>query len=145
MKTFFESLRKSKAFKNFILFLSVMGPGIITANVDNDAGGIATYSMAGAHFGYALLWSLVPITLALIIVQEMCARMAVATGKGLADLIRENYGVKVTFYLMAVIFVVNLFNVMAEFAGVAASLEIFHINKWISVPLSAVFFFFLFF
>ena len=139
MKTFFESLRKSKAFKNFILFLSVMGPGIITANVDNDAGGIATYSMAGAHFGYALLWSLVPITLALIIVQEMCARMAVATGKGLADLIRENYGVKVTFYLMAVIFVVNLFNVMAEFAGVAASLEIFHINKWISVPLSAVF------
>lgn len=114
-----------------------MGPGIITANVDNDAGGIATYSLAGAHFGYTLLWSLIPITLALIIVQEMCARMAVATGKGLADLIRENFGVKVTFYLMLVLLVVNLTNVMAEFAGVAASLEIFHISKFFSVPLAA--------
>jgi len=125
--------------RNLLIFLAIMGPGIITANVDNDAGGIATYSLAGAHFGYALLWSLIPITFALIIVQEMCARMAVATGKGLADLIRENFGVKITFYLMAVLFVVNLANVMAEFAGVAASLEIFHVSKFISVPLAAFF------
>ena len=123
--------------KKVLVFLAVMGPGIITANVDNDAGGIATYSMAGAHFGYSLLWSLIPITVALIIVQEMCARMAIATGKGLADLIRENYGVKITFYLMLVLLFVNLTNVMAEFAGIAASLEIFHVNKFISVPLSA--------
>jgi len=120
------------------MFLAVMGPGIITANVDNDAGGIATYSLAGAHFGYSLLWSLAPITVALIIIQEMCARMAVVTGKGLADLIRENYGVKVTFYLMLVLFGVNVFNVMAEFAGIAASLEIFHVNRFISVPVAAL-------
>ena len=129
----------NKFIKSIILFLSVMGPGMITANVDNDAGGIATYSLAGAHFGYGLLWSFLPITLALIIIQEMCARMAVVTGKGLADLIRENYGVKVTFYLMLILFLVNLFNVMAEFAGVAASLEIFHVSRFISVPLAALF------
>lgn len=124
--------------KKLILFLAVMGPGIITANVDNDAGGITTYSLAGSHFGYSLLWSLIPITFVLIIVQEMCARMAVATGKGLADLIRENYGVKVTFYLMFALLFVNLTNVMAEFAGVAASLEIFRVSKYISVPISAL-------
>ncbi len=123
--------------RNLALFLAVMGPGIITANVDNDAGGIATYSLAGANFGYSLLWSFIPITIALIIVQEMCARMAVATGKGLADLIRENYGVKVTFYLMIALFFVNLANVMAEFAGVAASLEIVGISKFFSVPIAA--------
>lgn len=135
----FEKIKNSKLIRNVALFLAVMGPGIITANVDNDAGGIATYSLAGAHFGYTLLWSLIPITIALIIVQEMVARMAVATGKGLADLIRENYGVKVTFYLMVVLFFVNLSNVMAEFAGVAASLEIFRISKYFSVPASAFF------
>ncbi|MDP8212872.1 MAG: Nramp family divalent metal transporter [Candidatus Zapsychrus exili] len=139
MKKLFEKIRNSAPVRNFLLFLAVMGPGIITANVDNDAGGIATYSLAGAHFGYMLLWSLIPITLALIVVQEMCARMAVATGKGLADLIRENYGVKVTFYLMFALFFVNLTNVMAEFAGIAVSLEIFHISKFFSVPLSAFF------
>jgi len=138
-----DAFKESSFARNMALFLAVMGPGIITANVDNDAGGIATYSMAGASYGYTLLWSLIPITIALIIVQEMVARMAVATGKGLADLIRENYGVKVTFYLMLVLFVVNLTNVMAEFAGVAASLEIFHISKYISVPLSAFFVWFL--
>ncbi len=122
-----------------MMFLAIMGPGIITANVDNDAGGIATYSLAGAHFGYTMLWSFVPITLALIVVQEMCARMAVATGKGLADLIRENFGVKITFYFMLVLFVFNLANVMAEFAGVAAGLEIFGVSKLISVPLAALF------
>ncbi len=127
----------SKLIRNILLFLSVMGPGIITANVDNDAGGIATYSLAGAHYGYTLLWTLIPITLALVIVQEMCARMAVTTGKGLADLIRENFGVKVTFYLMLTMFFVNLTNVMAEFAGVAASLEIFNVSRLVSVPLSA--------
>ncbi|MEW5894624.1 MAG: Nramp family divalent metal transporter [Candidatus Omnitrophota bacterium] len=125
-------------FRNVWIFLAIMGPGIITANVDNDAGGIATYSLAGAHFGYSLLWSLIPTALALIVVQEMCARMAVATGKGLADLIRENFGVKVTFYLMLVLFLVNIMNVMAEFAGVAASLEIFNIHRFISVPLAAM-------
>ena len=136
-------MKDNKFFRNITIFLAVMGPGIITANVDNDAGGIATYSLAGAHFGYGLLWSLIPITLALIVVQEMCARMAVATGKGLADLIRENFGVKITFYLMLILFIVNLSNVMAEFAGVAAGLEIFHISKFISVPLSGVFVWFL--
>jgi len=137
MKKLFDFIKNSRPVKNMLLFLAVMGPGIITANVDNDAGGIATYSLAGAHFGYTLLWSLIPITAALIIVQEMCARMAVATGKGLADLIRENYGVKVTFYLMGALFFVNIANVMAEFAGIAVSLEIFHISKFISVPLAA--------
>ncbi|HBG61985.1 MAG: Mn transporter [Omnitrophica WOR_2 bacterium GWF2_38_59] len=139
MNQLFVKIRNSKAARHVFLFLAVMGPGIITANVDNDAGGIATYSMAGAHFGYTLLWSLIPITIALIIVQEMCARMAVATGKGLADLIRENYGVKVTFYMMLTLFFVNLSNAMAEFAGIAVSLEIFHISKFISVPISAFF------
>ncbi len=136
---FFETIKNSRFIRNIALFLAIMGPGIITSNVDNDAGGIATYSLAGAHFGYTLLWSLVPITISLIIIQEMCARMAVATGKGLADLIRENFGVKITFYLMAALLAVNLMNVMAEFAGVAASLEIFHIGKFISVPLAAFF------
>ncbi len=139
MKKIITFFKEHPWFKNIWIFLAVMGPGIITANVDNDAGGIATYSLAGAHFGYTLLWSLIPITLALIIVQEMCARMAIATGKGLADLIRENFGVKVTFYLMLVLFCVNITNVMAEFAGVAASLEIFHVSKFISVPLAALF------
>ncbi|OGX43097.1 MAG: Mn transporter [Omnitrophica WOR_2 bacterium RIFCSPLOWO2_12_FULL_50_9] len=143
MENFWGRIKNLKPVRNFLLFVAVMGPGVITANVDNDAGGIATYSLAGAHFGYTLLWSLVPITVALIIVQEMCARMAVATGKGLADLIRENYGVKVTFYLMFILFFVNLANVTAEFAGIAASLEIFHVSKFISVPLSAVFVWFL--
>jgi len=139
MAKIFETIRNSRPVRNIAIFLAVMGPGIITANVDNDAGGIATYSLAGAHFGYTLLWSLIPITLALIIVQEMCARMAVATGKGLADLIRENYGVKITFYLMLALLFVNLANVMAEFAGVAASLEIIHVSKFVSVPLAALF------
>ncbi len=124
--------------KRFILLLSVIGPGIITANVDNDAGGITTYSMAGAQFGYSLLWSLVPITIALIVVQEMSARMGAVTGKGLAELIRENYGVKVTFWLMLFLFITDLGNTAAEFAGWAASNEIFGINKYLSVPFGAL-------
>ncbi|GAC1343360.1 MAG: Nramp family divalent metal transporter [Myxococcales bacterium] len=118
--------------------LAVVGPGIITANVDNDAGGIATYSQAGAAFGYSLLWTLIPITAALILVQEMCARMGVVTGKGLSDLIRERFGVKATFYVMLALLIANLGNTVAEFAGIAQSLEIFGVSKYISVPLAAV-------
>jgi NRAMP (natural resistance-associated macrophage protein)-like metal ion transporter len=124
--------------KSFLLFLAVMGPGIITSNVDNDAGGIATYSMAGAHFGNGLLWTLIPIMLILVVVQEMSARMGVVTGKGLSDLIRERFGVRVTVYLLFGILLTNFGNVIAEFAGVASSLEIFHVSKFISVPLSAL-------
>jgi NRAMP (natural resistance-associated macrophage protein)-like metal ion transporter len=117
---------------------AVIGPGIITANVDNDAGGIATYSQAGAEFGYSLLWTLIPITLALILVQEMCARMGVVTGKGLSDLIRERFGVKATFYVMLALVLANLGNTMAEFAGVAEALAIFGVPRFVSVPLVAL-------
>lgn len=126
---------KKNWWKNILIFLAIMGPGIITSNVDNDAGGITTYSLAGAHFGYSLIWVLIPITIALIIVQEMCARMGIVTGKGLADLIRENYGVRITFTIMSVLFLVNIGNTIGEFAGVAASMEIFGISKFLSVPL----------
>jgi len=122
-----------------VLFLSVMGPGIITANVDNDAGGITTYSVAGAHFGYSLVWSFIPIIVALVIIQEMCSRMAVVTGKGLADLIREEFGVRVTFYAMIILVCSNLFNTISEFAGIAASAELFGISKYILVPICAIF------
>jgi Mn2+/Fe2+ NRAMP family transporter len=121
------------------LLFALIGPGIITSNVDNDAGGITTYSLAGAEFGLSLLWTLIPITIVLIIIQEMCARMGVVSGKGLSDLIRERFGAKVTFYLMIVLFVTNMGNTIAEFAGVAASLEIFGISKYYSVPLAAIF------
>ncbi len=132
--------RSSKLhWKGLLLFLAVAGPGIITSNVDNDAGGIATYSMAGAHFGYNLIWSLLPIMVVLIIIQEMSARMGVVTGKGLSDLIRERFGVKITVYLLLALILTNFGNVIAEFAGVASSLEIFHVPKFISVPLAAVF------
>ena len=123
--------------KSIAIFLAVIGPGIITASVDNDAGGITTYTLAGAHFGYSLLWTLVPITIALIVVQEMCARMGVVTGKGLADLIRENFGVRATVGLIVVLIVANMGNTMAEFAGVAASMQIFGVNKYIAVPIAA--------
>jgi Mn2+/Fe2+ NRAMP family transporter len=119
------------------LFFILMGPGIITSNVDNDAGGITTYSLAGAEFGLRLVWSLIPIMIALIVVQEMCARMGVVTGKGLSDLIREKFGAKITFYLMIGMFLTNMGNVISEFAGVAAGMEIFGVNKFIAVPLSA--------
>jgi len=125
--------------RRMLIFLSVMGPGIITANVDNDAGGITTYSVAGAHFGYSLIWSFIPIIVALIIIQEMCSRMAVVTGKGLADLIREEFGVRVTFYAMIGLVLSNIFNTISEFAGVAASAELFGISKYILVPVCAFF------
>jgi NRAMP (natural resistance-associated macrophage protein)-like metal ion transporter len=122
-----------------LAFFAIVGPGIITANVDNDAGGIATYSIAGAQYGYVLLWTLIPITFALIVVQEMCARMGAVTGKGLADLIRENFGVKLTFLLMLGLLVANLANTAAEFSGIAASGEIFGVSKYVTVPLGALF------
>ncbi len=120
-----------------MLFLAVLGPGIITANVDNDAGGIATYSIAGAHFGYSLLWTLLPITLALIVVQEMSARLGAVTGKGLGELIRENYGLRSTFYLLVALLVTDIGNTVAEFAGWAAAMELFGIPRWVSVPIGA--------
>jgi len=121
-----------------LLLLAVVGPGIITANVDNDAGGITTYSVAGAHYGYTLLWMMPLVALALVIVQEMSARLGVITGKGLADLIREMLGVRVTALILGVLVFVNLANTVSEFAGVAASMEIFGVSKFISVPLAAV-------
>jgi NRAMP (natural resistance-associated macrophage protein)-like metal ion transporter len=137
MMRIIEAIKSRPGVQRFILFLSVMGPGIITANVDNDAGGITTYSLAGANFKYAILWTLIPITVALIIVQEMCNRMGVITGKGLSDLIREKFGVKTTFYLMFLILLTNFGNIISEFAGIAASLELFGISKYVSVPAGA--------
>src|SRR5450432_1037457 len=120
------------------VFFAVVGPGFITAVVDNDSGGIFTYSAAGARYGYLPLWTLLPITVALIIAQEMCSRMGAVTGKGLSDLIREEFGLRITFVMMTLLVLVNLTNVMSEFAGIASSLELFSISKYISVPLSAV-------
>jgi NRAMP (natural resistance-associated macrophage protein)-like metal ion transporter len=123
---------------NILIFLTVLGPGIITANVDNDAGGIYTYSVAGAKFGYSLLWTLVPITIALVVVQEIVARMGVVTGKGLADLIREEYGFRMTFILMVLLIVVDLGNTISEFAGLASGMSVFGVSRFIAVPLGAL-------
>ncbi len=120
-----------------------MGPGIITANIDNDASGITTYSVVGARFGYALLWTLIPTTVALIVIQEMVARMGVVTGKGLSDLIRENYGVRSTFYMMTILFTANFGTTVANFAGWAASMEILGLSKYLMAPVGAVFIWFL--
>ena len=117
--------------------LAVVGPGFITANVDNDAGGIATYSVAGAQFGYTLLWTMIPITIALVIIQEMSSRMGAVTGKGLSDLIREEFGLRATFLLMVALVATNFGNVVSEFAGIASSFELFGWPKYIVVPLSA--------
>jgi NRAMP (natural resistance-associated macrophage protein)-like metal ion transporter len=119
------------------LMLAVLGPGFITANVDNDAGGILTYSQAGAAYGYHLLWTMIPITLALIVVQEMCARMGAVTGKGLSDLIREEFGLRMTFVMMLLLVFVNFTNVITEFSGIAGSMGLFNLSKYISVPVSA--------
>jgi Mn2+/Fe2+ NRAMP family transporter len=121
-----------------LIFLAVVGPGFITANVDNDAGGIWTYSAAGAQFGHMLLWTMIPITVALIVVQEIAARMGAVTGKGLSDLIREEFGFRITFFMMIGLIIVNFGNVVTEFAGIAGSLELFGLNKYYTVPVCAV-------
>jgi Mn2+/Fe2+ NRAMP family transporter len=132
MRTRFKRWRFS-----ILIFISILGPGIITANVDNDAGGIYTYSVAGARFGYSLLWTLIPITVALIVVQEMVARMGVVTGKGLADLIREEYGFRITFILMMFLLFADWGNTVSEFAGLASGMSVFQVSRFIAVPLGA--------
>src|SRR6201993_3518425 len=131
-------LRPAKLLRyRMLAFLAVLGPGFITANVDNDPGGILTYSQAGAKFGYALLWTLIPTTIALIIVQEMAARMGAVTGKGLSDLIREEFGFRATFFTMLILGIADFGNIMSEFAGVAAGMGLFGVSKYIAVPAAA--------
>jgi Mn2+/Fe2+ NRAMP family transporter len=132
------AIKRKSIWRNIALFLAILGPGIITGSVDNDAGGITTYSVAGALYGYNLIWTLIPSFLVLIIIQEMNARMGIVTGKGLADLIRENAGVKITFFIFIGLLVADIGNTTTEFAGVAGSLEIFSVSKYISVPIVAV-------
>ena len=129
---------KNPFFTNLVIFLSILGPGIITGSVDNDAGGITTYSVAGSHYGYRLLWTLLPAFVVLLVVQEMNARMGIVTGKGLADLIRESFGVKITFYIFLGLLIADIGNTATEFAGIAGSMQIFGVSKYISVPLAAV-------
>ena len=124
--------------RSIALFLAVVGPGLITSNVDNDAGGITVYSISGAQLGYALLWTMIPLTIALYVSEEMCARMGVVTGKGLSDLIREEFGFRSTFFVMLAGLAVDFSNTVAEFAGVAASMMIFGISKYIAVPIAAI-------
>src|SRR5712692_7798693 len=121
-----------------LIFFAVVGPGFITANVDNDANGIWTYSSAGAQFGYLLLWTMVPTVVALIVIQEMSARMGAITGKGLSDLIREEFGLRLTFVMMIGLILTNFGNIVGEFAGIAGSLELFGLSKYITVPVCAV-------
>lgn len=130
-------IRKSNFVKNLLIFLAILGPGIITGSVDNDVGGITTYSVAGATYGYRLLWTLVPAFVVLFVVQEMNARMGIVTGKGLADLIRENAGVKLTFFIFVGLLFADILNTTTEFAGVAGSMQIFGVSKYISVPVIA--------
>ncbi|MDD4602910.1 MAG: Nramp family divalent metal transporter [Bacteroidales bacterium] len=129
--------RRKSILRNIAFFLAVLGPGIITGSVDNDAGGITTYSVAGAIYGYKLLWTLIPSFVVLVIIQEMNARMGIVTGKGLADLIRENAGVKITFFIFIGLLLADIGNTTTEFAGVAGSMEVFNVSKYISVPIVA--------
>lgn len=138
-----ERVQKARKFlrphrKRLIAFLAIVGPGLIVSNVDNDAGGIYVYSQSGAQYGYMVLWSLIPMAIALYVSLEMCSRMGAYTGKGLSDLIREEFGFRVTFFIMMFVLIVNLGNVCAEFAGVASSLEMFGISKYTSVPIAAL-------
>jgi len=121
-----------------LLLLSILGPGFITANVDNDAGGIYTYAAAGSQFGYSLLWTILPVAICLTFAQEITARMGVATGKGLSELIREEYGIRITSLLMIGLVLCNIGDVVSEFAGVASSVQLFGVSKYISVPIAAV-------
>jgi Mn2+/Fe2+ NRAMP family transporter len=131
-------LRRGRWTTSLLAFLAVMGPGIITGFAGNDAGGVTTYSAVGAHYGFSLLWLLLISTIGLVVVQEMCARMGAVTGKGLSDLIRENFGVRWTLLAMLALLVANGSNVVAEFAGIAASLELLSIPRLVSVPIAAV-------
>src|SRR5437588_1275684 len=124
--------------RRLVLLLAVVGPGLITSNGDNAPGGISGDTQAGVQYGYALLWSLIPMTIALYVTEEMCARMGVVTGKGLSDLIREEFGFRPTFFLLVTGFLVDLANVVAEFAGVAASMQIFGVSKYVAVPIAAI-------
>lgn len=133
-----ESKKKNNRLVSIILFLSILGPGIITGSVDNDAGGITAYSMAGATYGYKLIWTLIPAFIVLLVVQEMNARMGIVTKKGLADLIRENFGVKITFFIFLGLIIADIGNTATEFAGVAGSMQVFGISKYLSVPLGAI-------
>lgn len=133
-----KPFKKNNLWRNLLLFMAILGPGIVTGSVDNDVGGITTYSVAGAMFGYKLIWTLIPAFIVLFVTQEMNARMGIVTGKGLADLIRENMGVKVTFFIFVFLIGADILNTMTEFSGVAGSMQIFHVSKYISVPLAAI-------
>lgn len=133
-----KKIKETPAIRNLIIFSAIVGPGIITGSVDNDAGGITTYSVAGATYGYKLLWTLIPSFIALLTVQEMNARMGIVTGKGLADLIRESFGVKITFYIFVCLLIADIGNTATEFAGVAGSMMVLGVSKYISVPIAAV-------
>jgi Mn2+/Fe2+ NRAMP family transporter len=135
---FFKRIKDNPALRQLVIFMSILGPGIVTGSVDNDAGGITTYSVAGAMYGYKLLWTLIPSFIALLAVQEMNARMGIVTGKGLADLIRESFGVRITFYMFIFLLVADVGNTATEFAGVAGSMNIFGVSKYVSVPLAAI-------
>ncbi|HEX2920717.1 MAG TPA: Nramp family divalent metal transporter [Bacteroidales bacterium] len=134
----FRKLKDSKVIRQIAIFFAILGPGIITGSVDNDAGGITTYSVAGATYGYGLIWTLIPSLVVLLVIQEMNARMGIVTGKGLSDLIRENAGIKITFFIFIGLLLSNIGNTTTEFAGVAGSMEIFGISKYISVPVAAI-------
>jgi NRAMP (natural resistance-associated macrophage protein)-like metal ion transporter len=140
---FMIRLKGSRLFKQLAVFLAILGPGIITGSVDNDAGGITTYSVAGAMYGYGLIWTLIPSFIVLLVIQEMNARMGIVTGKGLSDLIRENAGMKITFFIFIGLLISNIGNTTTEFAGVAGSMEIFGVSKYISVPVAAIMVWFL--
>jgi NRAMP (natural resistance-associated macrophage protein)-like metal ion transporter len=140
---FIKKLKETHFIRNLAIFFAILGPGIITGSVDNDAGGITTYSVAGAIYGYGLIWTLIPSFIVLLVVQEMNARMGIVTGKGLSDLIRENAGMKITFFIFIGLLFSNIGNTTTEFAGVAGSMEIFDVSKYISVPVTAVLIWFL--
>jgi len=136
-------VKKKSMFAGLFMFLTILGPGIITGSVDNDAGGITTYSVAGATYGYNMLWTLIPCFIVLLVVQEMNARMGIVTKKGLADLIRENFGIKITFFIFLGLIIADIGNTATEFAGVAGSMQVFGLSKYVSVPLGALFVWFL--
>lgn len=140
---FLMKLRDSHVIRQIAIFFAILGPGIITGSVDNDAGGITTYSVAGATYGYGLIWTLIPSLIVLLVIQEMNARMGIVTGKGLSDLIRENAGIKITFFIFIGLVLSNIGNTTTEFAGVAGSMEIFGVSKYISVPIAAAMVWFL--